>query len=263
MKKIHIYAESNVGKDRSNNEDNFYCGGLFRKNINTKNFFNEYSISEKQSDTIAVFDGMGGTNNGELASLYAAAILNEYTKQVDSGNCVFDGNFIISKMNEYVCLESKEQHTKMGSTVVMLRYENAQVQIFNLGDSRAYILRNNELSQLTVDHTEENALRKIHSDLGVDYKLIDLSKHNTLTQHLGITEDDFILEPSITEKIKIKTKDVFLLCSDGLTNMLTDKDILKILNQKQSIKNKGHSLIMKSLENGGKDNITVILFEVY
>ena len=135
------------------------------------------------------------------------------------------------------------------------------VQISNIGDSRAYLYRDGVLRQISVDHTEQSSMFRMQEQLGIT-KLIDIpNSRNTLTQHLGIQENEFILEPTESEMIRVQKKDIYLLCSDGLTGMLQDTEISDVLSMNMDLWNKKRILIEKAMQAGGKDNITVILIE--
>ena len=149
----------------------------------------------------------------------------------------------------------------MGTTLALLYINDGKAIAYNIGDSRAYLFRKNKLIQLSEDHTQAQRL----VDMGLLKKSAAANhkdKHK-LTQHLGIFPDELIIEPYKSQEINIKQNDIFLLCSDGLTDMLSDDDITVILSNKQEgIGTLAKRLISKALEKGGKDNVTIVLSKV-
>ena len=151
-------------------------------------------------------------------------------------------------MNQAVCKQQKELYvTRMGTTAAILLFAPDEVYACNLGDSRIYRLRDNELSQISVDDIE-------HIPEGVHRKA-------GLTQFLGIPDDELSLDPHII-KCEIKRGDIYLICSDGLTDMLTNLEICSILRQHISVRQSVEHLIMQALRRGGRDNTTVIVTRI-
>lgn len=259
MKKYYVYSASHVGKIRRNNEDNFLTGNYYRKDLKENIFSYEHFFDNKGVNVIAVFDGMGGTQSGEKASLISVSCLYSYIQHVTEHKETFDAQYIIKKINQTVCKYAKELSNNMGSTLVMLVYENGFITSYNVGDSRAYLFRDKKLTQLSFDHTEENMFKQMQLECGLKCDVSKSGHKHILTQHLGIDESEFLLEPHISQKIQVKKDDLFLLCSDGLTNMVNDNDIVNIFEENTSIKCKVDKLIDKALEAGGKDNITVTI----
>ncbi len=209
-----------------------------------------------------VFDGMGGFSNGETASGIAVRMLGRYMELARAEASTFQPGFIFSQMNEAICKEAARISKKMGSTAVLWVCEDGLVRISNLGDSRGYLFRGGRLSQLSVDHTEENSMLELQKKLGMAEKLSTSKRKNILTQHLGIEEEEFILEPAESELLKVQEEDIFLLCSDGLTGVLGDEAIRDILCREEKLEEKKRVLIDEALKNGSRDNITVVLIKM-
>ena len=241
----------NIGKVRKNNEDNFYFDGrcLEAENEGLKNpAYIEEPI--RRGLCYAVFDGMGGENFGEIASFSAARQLQQSERTL--------GDYLIPErkylyrlslsLNEAVLQAKRELCTdRMGTTMVALYFSGRYVYVCNIGDSRAYRLRDGEFMQISVDHLAslpENSRRKA-----------------PLTQHLGIDPEDMIIEPYIA-KGRIKSGDVYLLCSDGLTDMLSNLEISCLLHDYPDLDECASRLIQAALEKGGRDNITVIVCRI-
>ena len=251
--KNYIYAVSNMGKVRKNNEDNFFVNGYYRKDYNLNNFNYEYETDTVPIAVFAVFDGMGGVQFGEEASGAAAKALYKYLKASIDENIDFNGEMAIRKINNDVCKVSRRLSAHSGSTVVIAVIEDNQLQILNVGDSRAYLYRNGHLRQLSVDHNEAAFYKQMNIEADIPIA------RNALTQHLGIEEFDFVLEPAISDSMIVKQGDIILLCSDGLCGFVNDDNIKSLMERNNSIKEKANDLVSAALEAGGNDNVTVML----
>jgi len=148
---------------------------------------------------------------------------------------------------------------RIGSTFVGLNIIGDCVELTNIGDSRAYLLRDGKLEQLSRDHTPTWQMM----ELGIitEEAARNHPHRNRLTQHLGVFPAEMVIEP-YTASLDLKAGDIFLLCSDGLTDMLDDASIKMTLDSSGSIGSKAESLFGAAIKNGGKDNITIILVQV-
>lgn len=254
--KIECSIVSDVGMFRHNNEDNFYLNGFVREDVNENRI--EYNACyEKKCVLGAVFDGMGGEENGELASLEAARILHKYQKT----NFTQIRSSYITEANEKVCSRMKEiENGRMGSTLAIAMLQKGKMSFCNVGDSPIYIFRDGSLQQLSIDHNEAQSLY----DMGLISRkeLRTSTRKNCLTQHLGIFEDEMIIEPYFRENIPLKENDYILLCSDGLTDMVEEEEIEIILGNSENVYQTAEILVNTALENGGKDNVTVLLIRI-
>ena len=238
---MDVYYETNKGLLRENNEDNLIVE-------ETENY-----------NLYAVADGMGGHNAGEIASTMAINVIKECFENSVAHNDFKAPKFIndsIEAANVKIRAESIEQdeYRGMGTTVTIAVVDiSAKVAyIGNVGDSRAYILRNDEIIQITEDHTYVHQLvreRKISEEEAKKHP-----KRNVITRALGIEENVLV---DIFE-IELLENDALLLCSDGLTTHLSDEqifDTIKTFGCSKSV----HKLIELSNDNGGTDNITLII----
>ena len=241
----------NTGKIRKNNEDNFFFDGrcLEADNSGLKHPVTMTKTLRREL-CVAIFDGMGGENFGEVAS-FAAADCMQYTTRKLKDYFIPERKFLNSlcmKINDAVVAKQQELCTeRMGSTMVALYFSHGYVYVCNLGDSRAYRLRDGEFLQLSVDHLEKRE---------------QTGKKAPLTQHLGISPENFLIEPYIA-KGELKHGDQYLLCSDGLTDMLTNLEIDGIMSSTESAEDCVKKLIDAALEKGGKDNVTAIVCRIF
>ena len=238
--KIESAAITHVGSVRDNNEDNYFINGKYKadSNVNTEAFSDK---KEHISYTYAVCDGMGGESYGELASLIAVATLAKYQK-TDIRKTISD---YIRNANDFICdLIRKNNKRKSGTTIALLNIQQKTAVTYNIGDSRVYFYRKGMMYLLTEDH-------------------VDSDSKNKLTQYLGIFPSEMVVEPYTSDVIKIKKGDIFLLCSDGLTDMVSSDEIVEVLAQeKDAATATAKKLAGLSQEKGGKDNVTVIVVKI-
>ncbi len=255
MLKFESLFITDLGKVRKNNEDNFYLNGAYKR-VPEDLTYEKTDLLYKEG-VFAVCDGMGGEEHGERASLFAVETLKEFKeKNIDD----VIGEYI-DKANKKICdLINENNGTRSGTTLALLHIKNDLAITYNIGDSRIYLYRNGKLTQLSEDHTRINQMVK----MGVITKE-QASTHkdrHILTQHLGIFPDELIIQAYKSELISIKNDDIFLLCSDGLTDMLSDAEIENILKNSSSNKNCHKILKDAALAKGGKDNVTIGIVKV-
>ena len=245
---IQAACGCHIGKVRRNNEDNFWFAG---KCLEVENCGLECPVlfEDRIRDglCIAVFDGMGGENFGEYASYSAARRLQlakrPFLNYFTCGEKAFEK--LIIQMNEAVVEVQKKMLTcQMGTTMVGLYFFGRCVYVGNVGDSRAYRLREGELLQLSLDHVA----RRPNCE----------NRKAALSQYLGLDFDEVQIAPYIIKE-EIRCGDVYLLCSDGLTDMLTDLEIKRIIDESSDVDNCVRELIHAALDRGGRDNVTVIV----
>lgn len=259
--KISSSVCEDKGKVRNNNEDNFYLNGvhLNRTNREYGNVFGD--IDRNNINVYAVFDGMGGEELGEEASLIAAEVTKKIHYKINQNPSSNVNEEIISSIDEantLICNKIRENGKKrIGVTYASLVIKEDSAQIYNVGDSRVYLLRNNQLHQISIDDT--TVQRLINIGMITEEKAKTHPDRHKLTQHLGIFNHEMIIEPHISKCIKVLDGDKFLLCSDGLTDMVEDSDIEQILNGSNNSKDISQALVDKALENGGKDNVTAMV----
>ncbi|GEM_PF-468448 len=239
--KINAYGKSSIGKVRKLNEDSFS--------------FNS-SYGDKGS-IFVVCDGMGGHKAGEVASNYASVKVVEYFYNSKQRDILSKLNESIKKVNSDLYKLSSKDISKrgMGTTLVAaVIYENI-LYFANVGDSRAYIIRNDSIGRLTKDHSwiEE----KINDGSLTPQEAKNNPNKNILTKCVGYEPD---VEPYFGSFL-LKEGDRIILCSDGLWNELNEKEIKNIALFSSDLKKSVDNLIYKAEERGGKDNITVLAID--
>ena len=242
---MEFVSKSDVGKKRTNNEDSMYA--------------------KVYNDDVALFvvaDGLGGYKSGEVASKIVVDIMSSFIEE--------NINIILAKSNDdikailnealnmandkiYKLEKTDEKYNNMGTTIVTLLKVKDTLFSLSVGDTRMYHidLGLNDIKQLTVDDTYVNELLKTNV-ITKEQAKIHPQKH-VLTKAIGVFKT---LEVEV--KILDETEGYFILCSDGLTNMLSDSEILNCV-KKTEFSNVAVKLVDLANEKGGNDNITVIL----
>lgn len=239
-----------IGKIRNNNEDNFWCCGdsLEAQNQGMSHIRSGY-MKQSEYPLLAVFDGMGGESCGEMAAFLAVEACGEHFKTAKDGIRNDPEEFlneICESMNQAICDYGRTNKiNSMGTTAALLAFAEDAVYSCNLGDSRIYKSDREKFYQISQDHVLGRSL----------------FGKAPLTQYLGMEEENLQLEPSISRQ-EIKIGDRFLLCSDGITDMLSDGEIADILSRDIPVAKTVEILVDRALKKGGRDNITVVLCEI-
>lgn len=229
-------------------------------NVREKNEDYYYISSDNKLNLFIVADGMGGHNGGEIASRSAIEAVYTYFKQ-NYCNLNKDINsikkFIVESIefaNEMVFGKSFTEYdlNGMGTTLTLLLIENGYYFIGHIGDSRAYLIRNNNIIQITEDHSFVEELVKMGKITQEEARTHP--QKNIITRALGVDDE---IEVDVYYD-NIYPNDVIFLCTDGLTNMLTDEQILNEFIKNDEINVACANLINLAKFNGGYDNITIV-----
>jgi serine/threonine protein phosphatase PrpC len=233
---------------------------------------NEDSVAARESVGLVVLaDGMGGYNAGEVASGMATALLGSELERsfqvrspaemISGSRCFAEECFIaeIARANGaiYQAARSQPQYAGMGTTLVTAVFHNNKMTVAHIGDSRLYRWRDNELTQVTRDHS----LLQEQIDAGMITKeQARLSQNkNLVTKALGVDPE---VEPGI-QTIPVQLGDIYLLCSDGLNDMVEDDEIgMTIGMLAANLSLCATQLIQLANDNGGRDNVSVILVKI-
>lgn len=237
---MKVGFKSDTGRKRSNNED--ACFVLLSENI--------YMVA----------DGVGGGNAGEIASRTTVSELANYiTKNpiVNATNKYAIVNYFqdcIDQINNKIFEMARryEQNKGMATTLALLYAKGGMAYIGNVGDSRVYLYRDNELVQLTEDHTYVNTLVK--AGILTEEQANIHNKKNVITKAVGA---DSTVEPDFFQ-VNIMKDDIFVLCTDGLYDEVSKEEMVEILKLDLSMSETCDKFIELANNNGGNDNITVI-----
>lgn len=250
LRHIQAACGCHIGKLRKNNEDNYvFDGKCLSEDHNEPISTLSMDGFLRNGTQAAVFDGMGGENFGELASWAAAREMTGIKMRLaDYLAPEKYVNELTQRLHRAVVAAQQQMHTEyMGTTMVSLHLIGSHAYVCNVGDSRGYCLRNKVLTQLSHDHVANRPLRP--------------GRKAPLTQHLGYGGGEIQLEPHV-KKIAIRQGDLYLLCSDGLTDLLHESEITDILCAGYSAVDCVDKLIQAAMEHGGRDNITVMIYRI-
>lgn len=249
---------SNKGRVRTNNEDNFYLDGLFMDE--TKR--DQGGVFEKNDLTqglFAVCDGMGGEEAGEEASLLAVRICDRYRLEGMSTQPEDLARFLKDGCKE-VLQQARQNDNHSGATVSLLIATEDGLYAANMGDSRIYRLVGGDIEQVSEDHTEiQRLLRK---RLITQAQAKAHPKRHMILQYWGMPLGIAPFKPFISRRIPYNVGERFLICSDGLTDMVDNSRIAQLLRQRKNVKEVTQDLVNEALQNGGKDNVTVMVLEI-
>ena len=242
-----------IGNGRSNNEDNFYFDKKHLP-VPNKGLKNPIKCRGTTDSPIifAVFDGMGGESKGDEASCLASEVFTEKVKILDE--LALSGKEFMyetcEKANNAVNeLRIKQQLSSMGTTVAAIYFSQDEVIACNVGDSKIFRIRDNQMLQISEDHTDE----KILTAMGINKKPV-------LLQYIGVPDNEMAIEPYIS-KGDIKSEDVYLLCSDGVTDILNVEEMYEIICN-NSADDAVRQILSEVNKKDGADNSTVIAIKM-
>jgi len=240
---IEYYYASHIGKCRRVNQDNFCClGQTMHYENNGTDGVQAGKIDAKKEPVFGIFDGMGGEECGEMAAYIAAEEMKHYSFKKGSEAGFFD---FCTRANGKICEYMTENGIgSMGTTAAILRFTKKESCLCNIGDSKIFLFDGESLTQISYDHVGIAAY----------------GRKPPLSQNLGIPEEEMIIEPYVALG-SYREGDVYLICSDGITDMLTQEQIKQILTEYPG-KDAAELLLEGALRMGGKDNITFILLYV-
>lgn len=244
---LFVTAASRVGCVRSNNEDMVLVGSSFIRNDALRKTI---ELTPEKRTLLAVADGMGGHQSGEVASSDALHNLHFFFNDLPAGLTAGEFNEMMVVWLESInnIIDSKgsvdERFKGMGTTLVGIAYYNGNFFSMNCGDSRLYRLRNGALQQLTTDHS-------LNTMLGS-------SKHSSIITNCigGGCKNSYMDIVRMTDDIQ--TSDIYLLCSDGLSDMLNDPQIEVLLKSGGD----ADALCQAAIEAGGFDNVSACVIEI-
>ena len=240
---MKFYAITDIGRKRELNEDYIYTSG---------------QPIGALPNLFIVADGMGGHKAGDYASMHTVDRFVEVIRELGEEHGVQDAiNEAVTAANAYIYQRSRENSnlSGMGTTLVLASCIGNEAIVANIGDSRLYLV-NDAMTQITRDHSLVEEMVK-QGNITESEARIHPQK-NIITRALGINEEvqaDFF-------EIDVEQGDVIMLCSDGLSNMIEDEDMEYIVKNSDTLQTAAESLVARANENGGNDNITVVLAEV-
>ena len=241
---MKFYAITDIGRKRELNEDYIYTSG---------------QPIGALPNLFIVADGMGGHKAGDYASMHTVDRFVEVIRELGEEHGVQDAiNEAVTAANAYIYQRSRENSnlSGMGTTLVLATCIGNEAIVANIGDSRLYLV-NDAMTQITRDHSLVEEMVTLG---GIDREMArNHPDKNIITRAVGVKEKvaaDFF-------EVDLTKGDKLLLCSDGLTNMLRDEEIYQIIQNNKELEQAAKALIDAANENGGRDNIAVVLVEPF
>lgn len=244
MKYIIEYScVSHIGKLRGINQDNFICNYEYMSpNTEYYEFPINGTVFPQDFAVFGVFDGMGGEECGEIAAFIAAETAAKIKFKDEP---ITQIRTFCKLANRKICDYAQDNSiSSMGTTAAMLCFCEKEIVLCNVGDSKIFLFSEKNLEQISKDHITPGPY----------------GKKPALLQNLGIPETEMIIEPYISRG-EYRNGDRYLICSDGLTDMVPIEQIEEIVD-KNTLEEATQRLLNEALENGGRDNITVMVFEI-
>lgn len=257
MKKLSISICSDAGRVRKNNEDNF----VINSHYNEKSVdFIKQEYKRSTPAVVGIFDGMGGTLNGEEASLLCARETTQLVHLLAESD---DAEKILRRfyghMNRVLLRRQLETKTEIGTTACVTAFVKNEIIFTNVGDSPAFLIQDGEIQQITKDDNQAQLL--------LDMKTITAEQaqnhpmKNMLTQYMGmgLSADSFEPEPHIISVERKRFKDcTVVMCSDGVSGVLTADEIMKIVDESSE---PAQALVTAALNKGSSDNVTAAVIK--
>ena len=243
---FEFYSATDTGRARNNNEDSVAI--------------------DEASALVVLADGMGGYNAGEVASGMATSFIKtELGRWLQEASATASDTDVRRAMD--ICVDnanraifnaanSNPQYAGMGTTLVVGVFRDGRLLMGHVGDSRGYRLRAGRLTQITHDHSLLQ--EQIDAGLITAEQAAFSANKNLVTRAVGV-EDTVLLETHLHD---VMPGDIYLMCSDGLSDMLDDQSISQVLQMHDSIEAAGRALIDAANDAGGKENIAVVLARV-
>lgn len=242
---MKFYAITDIGRKRELNEDYIYTSG---------------QPIGALPNLFIVADGMGGHKAGDYASMHTVDRFVEVIRELGEEHGVQDAiNEAVTAANAYIYQRSRENSnlSGMGTTLVLASCIGNEAIVANIGDSRLYLVNDDAMMQITRDHSLVEEMVTLG---GIDREMArNHPDKNIITRAVGVKEKvaaDFF-------EVDLTKGDKLLLCSDGLTNMLRDEEIYQIIQNNKELEQAAKALVDAANENGGRDNIAVVLVEPF
>ena len=254
---------SHIGCVRGNNEDNFYFNGDYmeEKEVNSGTMFR--AVTTREHHLMCICDGMGGLEGGERASRIVVTGIRALDKPMSIQDVSVKIDAFAREASEQIQEDAKKSgsdSTKEGTTVALVYMTGGTMHVANIGDSRVYVLRNGTLIQVSMDHT-----RVYQMMLAGQLTKEQARKHpesNRIDHYVGMPKERISNDFVFHKNCSLCNSDRVFICSDGLSDLLSDEQIEEILANNASPMDAAQQLIELALEMGGKDNTTVMIADV-
>lgn len=257
---LEAAARNHKGLLRTENEDNFYLNGKWMSLAAMEHGGRMMSESAAPFQLYAVCDGMGGEAAGELASHEAVQGLGMLQAHHLKGMSNLELMSALAILSDQIFQLSQEKKEHSGTTLTGILWEDGLLRVINIGDSRVYRLRGGMLTRLTTDHSEVQ--RMVDMGLMAPFQARMSPKRHLITQYLGLPSANEAFEPYLSTPLHVQAGDLYLLCSDGLIDMVEDEAIRHTLLRTRDTTEAVDTLVQQALDNGGHDNVTVLCVRI-
>ena len=254
---VKFAVRSETGLVRANNQDNFFCNGIYMTPSEREKPFFLNGVATVPC-IFAVFDGMGGHDCGELASLIAAETLAEHAGKIRAGSHE-EVDAFVDDANTRLRAVMDERGIMTGTTLAMAVLGADFFTVYNIGDSRVYSMKSGYLTRITEDHTL--AAEMVREGRLDPRKAEDSRYSNMLTRFVGI-RDDYEARPDVYALLGYDDNRRLLICSDGLSKMLRHKEMHEAVKNAGTAGDAVNALADGALRRGGADNVTCIVIDI-
>ena len=249
---------SHIGARRSHQQDNYYFNGTFMPLEAVDAGASCAYVCKDARQLYAVCDGMSGGAMGAEAAHAVVSRMDALAAHVGDRSVREGIDRFIRQANHDVCaLTEGCEGGRAGTTLALLYVDGLNITSANIGDSRTYLLRDGRLQQLSTDQTE--AQRMVRMGILTEEQARQHPTRHSLTCHLGIPEDHFLIEAVFSERMALRSDDVWMICSDGITDTLDEGDLSTLLSQPQTPEALCGSIIAAALNRQCRDNVTVLV----
>lgn len=262
ISQLEMVCFSDKGTVRANNEDNMYSSIYRITNEQSEDYYSEAFADEYKTglNVYAVFDGMGGTEGGEIASLASAKQMPLFYERLTENGALSDdvlSDLLLDtkkRMEDKIRMAMEDPRAEQpGSTCCGFIMNNGVVKPFWIGDSRLYLLRKNKLILLTKDHTI--AQEKIDYGLITPEEAVTVSSWHYITKYIGDGHNNF----SIGEELSVEPGDKYLLCTDGISDKFSADKLAEYMTESPT---RFIEVVTAEVKKQSKDNATAIIIEL-
>ncbi len=263
-RKIAVSAAviSHTGNVRTNNEDNFFFDGFIMEPDHADEGYRTQMDRTDRFHLFGICDGMGGLEGGERASYIGVREMQMLFRPIEDRSIERMIRNYAMKTTDLVLADSRKngKNQKEGTTMVLLYLYRMKGYVANIGDSRIYLLRRGKLTQISRDHSQVFQMM-LRGELTRE----EMRKHpkaNAISHYIGMQREKINDQYINFETVELENNDRFLICSDGLSDLLSFERIEGFLSSEDSPLDAAERLVMEALELGGKDNTTAMIINI-
>lgn len=249
MKKVSFYGKSDLGKIRTNNEDAFLLCNIWD---------NDHVLA-------VAIDGVGGYEGGEVAAALAQESIIEFLNMNTAGDCLLLIKEAVIAANNRIFSEREQTpslaHMSCVLTAALIEVDSMRVNIAHVGDTRIYQYASSRIEKLSHDHSlvgYREEIGDLTEEEAMTHPQRNIISRDVGSKRLAMTDSEYVEVASYP----LEHKTQLLLCSDGLCDMVTSKQMAQILSKEVSVEKKVDDLIQEALNAGGRDNVTVVLVQI-